>query len=1087
MFRKSMREEEKEFLLACKAGDLLKVQQLLQQDIDINMRVPFGDHSFSDRVIYSYSRFYDDYFFYTPLHLACLKGHYKVAQLLLDRDPNIIEAEAWGETPLHVACSSGHYKLVELLLDRGANIEATDKWECTPLFSACSSDHYDIVKLLLSRNANPNARCSMIYYATPLHHSVTEFFRREGSSTFSGFSFKQRKITKLLLDYKAKIDFIKLTKLIEVFTSDERVTDYLSLARWLLTCSHSASSREVRSLLENAAKRDIETQKLWNAEQVDLTNLLYWQNLSSQFALLADNSIVKTLVLQHRKFSFNETETLFGALQNNITLETLDLSYSNISNNKIFQALLIMIRNNTTLRELRLDSCQLSYHQVLSLADARKENKNSKLHLSHNLSFIADFILDSSQTSLGDDELMVVAGTLKTNTTLVKWVLANNKFTHKGVAALADALKVNHTLEALDLSYNAIGSRSIGKSGVQVLVAALESNTTLEHLNLDGCSLDSADLKSIFKFLKNRKDATPIRVDLDASVLEKLSNEEKELLRKACNPTHFFSVARKVQKLLPLYTEEEWQVLEIKLKENRVSVNKLSIDERKTWVAHEMNLCLSRYKEHFLSQQDAFMERNIRYLDALATRFMECADIISVDDDPDLTAWIDEIQQIIDSARPSKVSALNEEHDKPSSVFSLKEEDPIKVFQKAFENRMVGLYNAGSGISSRYLEPDIITPIEKIGSAAVGVISAIPHFGEIAKSGFELLHLTGNVVDEILENLEIIGKVAKVVEGVVENPLFEHGMHHLKDKVIRRIHGLTEKDKLNNLVNCFTGKSHASKIKSVSKAISHHYYDQLKTLTPIEAEMWARYAYLHVADLFMSGLISGPFEKSLSGEVLGEEAILWLSYVPTRHHAPRVKLKLDKKLMLKEHFMSPKVKFKDSQGNMHTCSIMIKDKKDKIIIKTDHYPPRWATQKEIEALNKLWNKPGSNRYCALQSETPANHVLIFDQNDLRDLTEKSLPFSTEKAPYKTKSKKIKGYKEEIEEQSKTIKKLQETNQQMEWRLKNLEDPNRIKAATKILFWYRKEKKNNEVLANLKDESHSSFVRLMMGRKNTRKS
>ena len=304
----------------------------------------------------------------------------------------------------------------------------------------------------------------------------------------------------------------------------------------------------------------------------------------------------------------------------------------------------------------------------------------------------------------------------------------------------------------------------------------------------------------------------------------------------------------------------------------------------------------------------------------------------------------------------------------------------------------------------------------------------------------------------------------------MDNPVFEYGIEHLKDKVIRKVHGLTEEDKLNNLVNCFpNAKGHMSKITSIAHAISHHYQSQIINLSPKEAEMWGRYAFLHLADLFMSGVISGPLQRSLTAEELGEEAVLWLSYVSSRHHPPRIKLKVDKKLSLQDHFMQPMIQFKDCNDKIYTCSIMLKDKKDLITTQNDKYPPRWATQRELIALTKLWNDPHTNRHQTLPSEATKSYRLIFDQKAVSELTEKNLPFKTMKSPYKSKSKRLKEQDNELKEMKKKIHQLEKPMTP-------------IRAVKCIQFWYRCTHAENQALALVKNKENSLLTKNIMRRR-----
>lgn len=81
----------------------------------------------------------------TPLHFACMKGHTKIAALLLARnaDPNIQSKSGW--TPLHWACMNGHSEITTLLLANGANPTIQNNFGNTALHGACSWDYKEVV------------------------------------------------------------------------------------------------------------------------------------------------------------------------------------------------------------------------------------------------------------------------------------------------------------------------------------------------------------------------------------------------------------------------------------------------------------------------------------------------------------------------------------------------------------------------------------------------------------------------------------------------------------------------------------------------------------------------------------------------------------------------------------------------------------------------------------------------------------------------------------------------------------------------------------------------------------------------------
>lgn len=84
-----------------------------------------------------------------------------------------------GFTPLHIACVYGHFELARLLIEAGAEIESKTKYGYTALHLAAQYGHKLIIELLLERGANPNALTNVsIDYRKKKPTILATFFKR---------------------------------------------------------------------------------------------------------------------------------------------------------------------------------------------------------------------------------------------------------------------------------------------------------------------------------------------------------------------------------------------------------------------------------------------------------------------------------------------------------------------------------------------------------------------------------------------------------------------------------------------------------------------------------------------------------------------------------------------------------------------------------------------------------------------------------------------------------------------------------------------------------------------------------------------
>lgn len=200
-----------------------------------------------------------------------------------------------------------------------------------------------------------------------------------------------------------------------------------------------------------------------------------------------ESTILHELYLYSNNIKNNGIVRIAKALVTNTSLHTFWLTYNrhnryyenvvkktHLPTSKCAIELAQMLRINCNLKELNLTGNKLGINDIVEIVDALKENSTlATLDLSDNM------IMEKGCIALSN--MLRVNSTLK-SLTLLHYIPPFGSIKVIGAIEIARALKMNCTLEILNLKCNGIGDE-----GVIELAHALEVNSTLRKLDL-GCN-----------------------------------------------------------------------------------------------------------------------------------------------------------------------------------------------------------------------------------------------------------------------------------------------------------------------------------------------------------------------------------------------------------------------------------------------------------------------------------------------------------------------------------------------------------------------------------------------------------------------
>ncbi|KAK7919736.1 hypothetical protein WMY93_011020 [Mugilogobius chulae] len=215
---------------------------------------------------------------------------------------------------------------------------------------------------------------------------------------------------------------------------------------------------------------------------VQLSDIFIVQLQSNSISNKGMTALTEALRLNHGLLSLNLRENSIGvegaknmaqALYRNCTLQELDLT-ANLLHDEGVQAIADAIKFNQSLISLNLQWNFIKSPATQALAQALLSNKTMQFW-----SKAKGFSSFLQENAIGNEGIVYLAESLKSNTSLQTLCLQGVSAGSPGAVALADSLITNQSLQTLDLRGN-----TVGIEGAKALANALKINRSLKSLNL---------------------------------------------------------------------------------------------------------------------------------------------------------------------------------------------------------------------------------------------------------------------------------------------------------------------------------------------------------------------------------------------------------------------------------------------------------------------------------------------------------------------------------------------------------------------------------------------------------------------------
>ena len=190
-------------------------------------------------------------------------------------------------------------------------------------------------------------------------------------------------------------------------------------------------------------------------------------------------------------------EDIVNVMDNNMTVQSLNLSDNHFNDNDVENLVKVLGRNNV-LQQLDISNNDITTKGATAISESLQKLQHLKMSWNNHVIDTNHSAISFARKRMNDVDAHIVAKVLYNNETVTKLDLSQNRISKNGAISISKCIEYNKTLKELDLSKNIISN-----IGLKKIAVAMQANQTLQKYNISHNNISDDGAVAISACLKN--------------------------------------------------------------------------------------------------------------------------------------------------------------------------------------------------------------------------------------------------------------------------------------------------------------------------------------------------------------------------------------------------------------------------------------------------------------------------------------------------------------------------------------------------------------------------------------------------------